>query len=159
VKRYGPLIAVRDALAVGDPGRHHLRLTPEAVVLRKGTESDGLFAWGDIERITLQVPTTRFRLPGFASTLLLSAVTVLTADTVDLDPDDGSAELVVEGTPTVVPLARHHVGGYWAPAVAGAHRLLAQLISTPEQRELLARPELLVDLAAKLARARPDAAG
>jgi len=39
VKRYGPLIVVPDALAVGDPGRHHLRLTPEAVIVREGTTS------------------------------------------------------------------------------------------------------------------------
>lgn len=35
MKRYGPLIVVSDALAVGDPGRHHLRFTPDAVIVRR----------------------------------------------------------------------------------------------------------------------------
>lgn len=64
MKRYGPLIAVPGALAIGDPGRHHLRLTPDAVLFRQGTENTGVVAWAQVERILLDVPTTRFRLPG-----------------------------------------------------------------------------------------------
>lgn len=157
MRRYGPLIAVPGALAVGDPGRHHLRLTPEAVIVRAGEEETGIFVWDDVEHVAIDVPTTRFRLPGLLSTVVLSVVTVLTADTLDLDPDDDGVELVVAGESVRRPLSRHHVGGYWAPTVRGAHALLAHLIRTPEQRALLARPESVVDVAAKLARAERDA--
>ena len=44
------------------------------------------------------------------------------------------------------------VGGYWAPTVTGAHRLIAHLIAHPEQRALLAHPAPLIDVAAQLAR-------
>lgn len=159
MKRYGPLIAVDGALAVGDPGRHHLRLTPDAVIIRDGVEGRGVLSWDDLERVTLTVPTTRFRLPGLVSTVAIGALTVVTADMIDFDPDDGSVELVVDGTTKTMPLSRHHVGGYWAPTVDGAHRLLAHLIRNPAQRTLLAHPESVIDVAAKLARSSADAGG
>ncbi|WP_460795663.1 hypothetical protein [Microbacterium sp. GXF0217] len=159
MKRYGPLIAVEGTLAVGDPGRHHVRLTPDAVVIRNGGTGRGLFSWDDVERVTLNVPTTRFRLPGLVSTVAIGALTVVTADMIDLDPDDGSLEIVANGTTETRPLSRHHVGGYWAPTVTGTHRLLAHLIESPSQRTLLAHPESLIDVAAKLARSVADADG
>lgn len=152
MKRYGPLIAVPDALAVGDPGRHHLRLTPEAVILREGVENRGLFTWAEVEGIALDVPTTRFRLPGLVGTIVLGALTAIALSDLGVDPDDGAVTLTVDGQPTTVPLSRHHVGGYWEPTVSGAHRLLAHLIAHPEQRALLAHPEPLIDVAAQLAR-------
>lgn len=153
MKRYGPLIAVPGALAVGDPGRHHLRLTPDAVLFRQGAENVGIVAWAQVERILLDVPTTRFRLPGLVSTILLGALTFVTVSDIDADPDDGSISIVVDGEQRTSPLSRHHVGGYWAPTVDGAHRLLQHLIDHPDQRKLLAKPEALVDVAAALARA------
>lgn len=159
MKRYGPLIADGGVLVVGDPGRHHLRLTPDAIVVRTGETGDGIFTWDELERVVFTVPTTRFRLPGLVSTIALSVVTVLTADSLDLDPEDGSVDLVLSERTVTVALSRHHIGGYWAPTVTGAHRLIAQLIRAPEQRPLLAHPESLIDVAAKLARSVADADG
>lgn len=152
MRRYGPLIAVPEALAVGDPGRNHLRLTPDAVIVRDGAESRGIVSWGDVEAIMIDVPTTRFRLPGLASTVALGALTAFLLSDPGADPEDGSVTLTVDGEKTVMPLSRHHVGGYWAPTVTGAHRLLAHLIQNPDQRALLAHPESLIDVAAQLAR-------
>ncbi|WP_136043850.1 MULTISPECIES: hypothetical protein [unclassified Microbacterium] len=152
MKRYGPLIVVPDALAVGDPGRHHLRLTPDAVIIREGIENRGIVPWDGLEEIALDVPTTRFRLPGLVSTLLLGALTASMLSDPGIDPDDGAVTLTVDGEATTLPLSRHHVGGYWQPTVAGAHRLIAHLIANPEQRALLAHPEPLIDVAAQLAR-------
>lgn len=152
MKRYGPLIVVPDALAVGDPGRHHLRLTPDAVIIREGIENRGIVPWDGLEEIALDVPTTRFRLPGLVSTLLLGVLTASMLSDPGIDPDDGAVTLTVDGEATTLPLSRHHVGGYWQPTVAGAHRLLAHLIANPEQRALLAHPESLIDVAAQLAR-------
>ncbi|AXL12043.1 hypothetical protein DXT68_07755 [Microbacterium foliorum] len=160
MKRYGPLIVVPGALAVGDPGRHHLRLTPDAVLFRRGSENTGILAWSEIDRVVLDVPTTRFRLPGLVSTVVIGALTFLTLDSLDLDPADGSIAVTAAGETTTTPLSRHHVGGYWAPTVDGAHRLLRHLIAHPEQRALLARPESLLEVAAKLARsAAPGPSG
>lgn len=153
MKRYGPLIAVSGALAVGDPGRNHLRLTPDAVQIREGAESRGILAWPNVSAIRLDVPTTRFRLPGLVGTIVLGAVSALALSDLGVDPEDGFVTLTVEGEPVIVPLSRHHVGGYWTPTVAGAHSLLAHLIENPEQRPLLAHPEPLIDVAAQLARA------
>ena len=152
MKRYGPLIAVPDALAVGDPGRNHLRLTPDAVILRDGVDSRGIVPWSRVERIELDVPTTRFRLPGLVGTIVLGALTAVALSDLGVDPDDGALTLTVDGEDQVMPLSRHHVGGYWAPTVDGAHNLLAHLIANPEQRALLAHPEPLIDIAAQLAR-------
>lgn len=152
MRRYGPLIAVPGALAVGDPGRHHLRLTPEAVILREGVESRGILSWADVENIALDVPTTRFRLPGLVGTIVLGALTAIALSDIGVDPDDGAVTLTLDGEATTVPLSRHHVGGYWAPTVDGAHRLLAHRIENPAQRPLLAHPEPLIDIAAQLAR-------
>lgn len=152
MKRYGPLIAVPGALAVGDPGRNHVRLTPDAVILREGAENRGIVTWDGLDRITLDVPTTRFRLPGLVGTVVLGALTAIALSDLGVDPDDGWVTLVVDGEPRVMPLSRHHVGGYWGPTVDGAHHLLAHLIAHPEQRALLAHPEPLVDIAAQLAR-------
>lgn len=152
MRRYGPLIVVPGALAVGDPGRHHLRLTPEALLLRSGAESRGIIDWSTVDAIVLDVPTTRFRLPGLVSTLLIGALTLVTLDSLDLDPEDGTAHLTIDRTETSSPLSRHHVGGYWAPTVRGAQRLLQHLIDHPEQRQLLAHPDKVLDVAVRLAR-------
>ncbi len=152
MKRYGPLIAVPGALAVGDPGRNHVRLTPDAVILREGAENRGIVTWDGLDRITLDVPTTSFRLPGLVGTVVLGALTAIALSDLGVDPDDGWVTLVVDGEPRVMPLSRHHVGGYWGPTLDGAHRLLAHLVAHPEQRALLAHPEPLVDTAAQLAR-------
>lgn len=149
MKRYGPLIIVPDALAVGDPGRHHLRLTPEAVLIREGAENRGILQWSSVEKITLDVPMTRFRLPGLVSTIVLGALAASMLSDPGVDPDDGAVTLTVDGEPRTLPLSRHHVGGYWAPTVAGAHRLLAFLIAEPEHRALLAHPDQLIDIAAR----------
>lgn len=152
MKRYGPLIAVPDALAIGDPGRHHLRLTPDAVIVREGADNRGIVPWNLVQRIALDVPTTRFHLPGLAGTVLLGALAAVALDDLGIEPDDGAVVLTVDGEPRREPLSRHHVGGYWEPTVTGAHRLLEHLIAHPEQRALLGRPESLIDVAAKLAR-------
>jgi hypothetical protein len=153
VKRYGPLIAVPEALAVGDPGRSHLRLTPDAVIVREGAESRGILSWESIDQIALDVPTTRFRLPGLVGTIVLGALTAVALSDIGVDPHDGAVTLTIDGERMTVPLSRHHVGGYWAPTVSGAHSLLAHLIENPVQRALLAHPESLIDVAAQLARA------
>lgn len=152
MNRYGPLIVVPEALAVGDPGRNHLRLAPDAVIIREGVENRGIVSWADVEAIVMDVPTTRFRLPGLVGTLLLGALTAAMLTDPGVDPDDGSVTMTVAGEPRILPLSRHHVGGYWAPTVTGAHRLIAHLIAHPEQRALLAHPEPLIDVAVQLAR-------
>ncbi|KNY07115.1 hypothetical protein [Microbacterium sp. GCS4] len=159
MRRYGPLLAVPGALAVGDPGRHHLRLTPDAVVVREGIENRGIIPWDRVERIRLDVPTTRFRLPGLVGTIVLGAASALAQTDIGADPEDGTLTITVDGDPQTSPLSRHHVGGYWTPTVDGAHRLLDHLVASPEQRVLLAHPESLVSVSATLARRAtlPDA--
>lgn len=152
MRRYGPLMAGDDALIVGDPGRSHLRLTPDAVIVREGTENSGILSWASVEHISLDVPTTRFRLPGLLGTVLLGAMSAFTMSDLGIEPDDGSVHLITDGEKQALSLSRHHVGGYWAPTVTGANRLLAHLVADAGHRALLSRPESLVDLSARLAR-------
>ena len=56
MKRYGPLIAVPGAVAIGDPGRYHLRLTPDAVILRDGAEGGGRLAGRRDDLVQLDAP-------------------------------------------------------------------------------------------------------
>ncbi|WP_309129168.1 hypothetical protein [Microbacterium sp.] len=152
MRRYGPLIALPGALAVGDPGRWHLRLTADAVAHREGAEHRDRFAWEQISLLHVDVPTTRFRYPGMLGTVALSILTAVTGENLGIDPDDGATDVVVDGEPRRLPLSRHHVGGYWLRTVTGAQRLLDHLLVNPQQRSLLSRPESLVELAARLAR-------
>jgi hypothetical protein len=154
MKRYGPLIVADGVFVVGDPGRGHLRLREDAVVHRRGAGAGVVFAWEHLSSVRLDVPTTGFRYPGLASTIGLGLLAAAAQEDVGIGPDDGSVEIIVNGESQRLDLGRHHVGGYWRPTVVGAQRLLDQLIAHPEQRRLLARPEVLVDLAAKLARHR-----
>jgi hypothetical protein len=152
MKRYGPLLAVSDALALGDPGRHHLRLTPDGIIVREGAEYRDILLWDRVSGFRLDVPTTRFRLPGLVTTLGLGVLTLISVSDIGVDPDDGSVEITVDGEAMRLPLSRHHVGGYWERTIVGTHRLLDHLIAHPAQRALLTRPQSLVDVAAKLAR-------
>lgn len=152
MKRYGPLIVADGQLVVGDPGRSHLRLFPDVVVHRHGAGAGMVFAWEQLTSMRIDVPTTRFRYPGLASTIGLGLLAAAAQEDVGIGPDDGSVELVVGGEQRRLDLGRHHVGGYWRPTVVGAQRLLDEVIRHPEQRALLARPHALIDLAAKLAR-------
>ncbi|UPL15524.1 hypothetical protein [Microbacterium galbinum] len=152
MRRYGPLIVAEGALVVGDPGRGHLRLTEDVVAHRHGAGAGRVFAWEHLSSVRFDVPTTGFRYPGLASTIGLGILAAAAQEDVGIGPDDGSVELIVRGEAQRLDLGRHHVGGYWRPTVVGAQLLLDQLIGHPEQRLLLGRPEVLVDLAAKLAR-------
>lgn len=152
MRRYGPLIVADGVLVVGDPGRGHLRLLTDMVVHRHGVGAGVVFTWEQLTSIRLDVPTTRFRYPGLASTIGLGILAAAAQEDIGIGPDDGVVELGVGGEPQRFDLGRHHVGGYWRPTVVGAQRLLDQLLGHPGQRALLARPEALVDLAAKLAR-------
>lgn len=152
MKRYGPLIAVPDALAVGDPGRWHLRLTPEGIIHREGTEHRDLFTWEQISMLRLDLPTTTFRYPGLLGTIGLGALSAAVGGDLGIDPDDAAVDLVVDGETRRIPLSRHHVGGYWVRTVTGAQRMLDHLFAHPHQRGLVARPEILIELAAKMAR-------
>lgn len=62
MKCYGPLLAVSEALTVGDPGRHHLRLTPEAAIIREGVENRGILPGSNWTTSTWHVtPDSRWR--------------------------------------------------------------------------------------------------
>lgn len=157
MKRYGPLIAVPEALAVGDPGRWHLRLTPEGVLHRNGADLSALYAWEQVSRMDLDLRTTRFRYPGLLGTIGLGILTAVAQDNLGIDPDDGAVDLVIDGEPLRLTVGRHHVGGYWERTVRGAQRMLDHLLRNPQQRSLFAHPEALVELAARMARQADDA--
>ncbi len=69
----------------------------QAVIIRRGAEGQGIVPWDDVEGIALDVPTTRFRLPGFFGTVLLGALTAAMLSDPGIEPDDGAVTLTVDG--------------------------------------------------------------
>ena len=150
MSRFGPLEARGSSLVLGDAGGHHAELTASALVLREYQEAPVSIAWTRIEDVTLTLPETRFRLPGLATTVGLGVLGAIFHDwNIGSEIDDGELRVAIAGAePVVVPLTRHHVGGYWAKSVRAASALLARLVVDPASRPLVSEPERLVRLLA-----------
>lgn len=150
MSRFGPLEARGDSLVLGDAGGHHAELTASALVLRKYREQPVSLDWSRIEDVTLTVPETRFRLPGLVTTVLLGIFGAIFHDWgVADDIEDGTLRVSVVGAdPVVMPVTRHHVGGYWTTSVRAASALLTRLVADPAARPMLANPERVVKLLA-----------
>ncbi|WP_309067231.1 hypothetical protein [Microbacterium sp.] len=156
VTRFGPLHAVSSGLVIGDPSRRHLRLSPDALRHCDDERVLETFDWASIERVRLDLPTTRFRWPGAAAALATSALVLLMQDDPGVRVDDRAATLTTASGERRVPLSQHHIGRYWRGAVARCEALLARLVETPAHRELLAQPEALVRAVARSAALRPQ---
>lgn len=150
MSRFGPLEARGDSLVLGDAGGHHAELTASALVLREYQEQPVLLDWSRIDDLSLSVPETRFRLPGLATTIGLGILgTLLVSWDIGSDIEDGSLRVSIRGAdPVVMPITRHHVGGYWTTSVRAASALLVRLVSDPASRPLLDDPERVVRLLA-----------
>ncbi|GGE96991.1 hypothetical protein [Mycetocola zhadangensis] len=150
MSRFGPLEARGTTLVLGDAGGHHAELTASALVLREYREQPLSLEWFRVESVTLEVPETRFRLPGLVSTVALGVLGSLFGDwNIADDIQDGTLTVSVVGAePMVMPITRHHVGGYWAKSVRAASALLARLVADPASRQLLHSPERVVKLLA-----------
>ena len=101
--------------------------------------------WDDVTSVVLDLPTTRFRLPGMAAGLADSALVLLAGDGFSPDVADGRAILHTRDEAVDLPVSRHHFGAYWDRTVRSAQRLLDRLIADPDSRALLDRPEGLLD--------------
>jgi hypothetical protein len=150
MSRFGPLEAHGGSLVLGDTGGHHAELTASALVLRRYQEEPIPLAWSRIEDVTFSVPETRFRLPGLATTLGLGALGTLFGDwNIGSDIENGELRVSIAGAdPVLMPLSRHHVGGYWAKSVRASSALLARLVGDPASRPLVNDPERVVRLLA-----------
>lgn len=115
-------------------------LTPNGVVEHDGATETASFSWDDVERVTLDLPRTRFRFPGAFSTIGLSAVAALLLNDPGASPEDGELRVVVSDHTHHLAISRHHVGGYWDRIVTHAQALLDQFVSSQDSRDFLARP-------------------
>ncbi|MFU8947299.1 hypothetical protein ACLRGF_11265 [Mycetocola zhadangensis] len=150
MSRFGPLEARGSTLVLGDAGGHHAELTASALVLREYREQPLPLDWSRVENVTLEVPETRFRVPGFATTVGLGILGAIFHDwNIGEDIENGILTVsLVDADPVVMPITRHHVGGYWTKSVRAASALLSRLVSDPQSRELLDSPERVVRLLA-----------
>jgi hypothetical protein len=150
MSRFGPLEARGTTLVLGDAGGHHAELTASALILREYKEPPLVLDWSRVESVALWVPETRFRLPGLATTVLLGVLgSIFHEWNVGDDIQDGTLTVSVTGAdPIVMPVTRHHVGGYWVKSVRAASALLSRLVSDPASRQLLDSPERVVKLLA-----------
>ena len=112
MKRYGPLHALDEGLAIGDPGRNHLLLTPTGIAHRDGDEVTRALDWDVVETVSIDVPTSRFRFPGAVAGLVSALIVALIQENPGLGPEGGTAVIRSRGVDATLPLGRHHAGGY-----------------------------------------------
>jgi hypothetical protein len=150
MSRFGPLETQGTTLVLGDAGGHHAELTTSALILRQYREQPLVLDWSRVTSVTLDVPETRFRLPGLVTTVVLGALGAIFAEwNIGDDIEDGTLTVGVDGAdPVVMPVTRHHVGGYWTRSVTATSALLTRLVADPASRELLHFPDRVVKLLA-----------
>lgn len=71
MQRFGPLSSVSGGLAVGDSGGKHLLLNVERIRYCRDGDHTLEFAWTDVEAVTTDLPSTRFRAPAVLSGYLI----------------------------------------------------------------------------------------
>ena len=142
--RFGPLSSAPDGVAVGDHAAKHLLLTPEQVRYHGAAGRARDFGWADVERISIDLPCSRFRATAAVSGALMIATSLLSMQVIDDLPEDGTAIVRSDGSDHPLSLTRHHVGGYWRRSVQATQRLLDRLVADPPSRELLRHPDDLI---------------
>lgn len=147
--RFGMVHGGSGGVVIGNPWKTHLFLTPDGVSQRWGAAALQAFSWEEVESVTLDFPTTRFRWPGAIVRGLLTPLRVVSPDLWGVEPPPGSAIITSEGDDYVLNINRHHFGGYWLPEVLATQRVLNRLTSSPDTRVRLAQPDdvlrMLVD--------------
>ncbi|WP_413354113.1 hypothetical protein [Microbacterium sp. 1P06AB] len=145
MKRYGPLHAVPDGLAIGDPGRRHLVLGVDTISHRDGPAVTQQVDWSEIRGATLDLRTTRFPFPGAFSGLWSSVLVMITQTDPDLDLAPGTAVLTTDHGSLRLHLDRHHPGGYWHPIVSRTQLLMDRLVEDAASRPLLRQSNAVLD--------------
>jgi hypothetical protein len=150
MSRFGPLETQGPTLVLGDAGGHHAELTASALILREFREQPLILEWSRVTSVHLEVPETRFRLPGLVSTVVLGVLGAIFADwNLGEDLENGTLTVGVAGAdPVLMPVTRHHVGGYWTKSVRATSALLTRLVADPGARELLHSPDRVIKLLA-----------
>lgn len=144
MQRFGPLRSIEGGVAVGDSGGKHLILGVERIAYRGAGDHTDEFAWTDVQAITLDLPSTRFRAPAILFGFLLIVTSLLSAQVIDDLPEDGTVTVLTHGTERRLAITRHHVGSYWNRSVQATQHLLDRLVSDPPSRELLGHPDHLI---------------
>ncbi|MDT3330613.1 MULTISPECIES: hypothetical protein [Microbacterium] len=155
MKRYGPLHAVPDGLAIGDPGRRHLVLGAHTVSHRDGVTVTRDIGWAELRGATLDLQTTRFPFPGAFAGAWSSLLVMITQTDPELDLKPGTAVLTTRDESVRLELDRHHPGGYWHPIVSRTQLLMERLVEDAASRSLLRQPDVvLASIVSSVRRAR-----
>lgn len=150
--RYGILHARPEGLLIGDPGREHLLLTPQALIARDHRTVTDEIAWERISAVRLDVPTSRFRFTGAAVGVASAVLAFFISGDPGMDPEDGRAHVTTPEGEIRLWVGRHHVGGYWVRNIEASQRLIDRLIDEPYSRALLWQPDALLEAVRKAAR-------
>lgn len=146
--RFGPVQSISQTLVIGDPTRSHLGLGLEGMNYIVEDRMVQSFAWNDVHRVDLNLPSTWFRYPGAVAGFAMSTVALLTQDTPDFRAKTGSVHVAHDGGETELKVDTHHLIGYWRGAISATQRLLDRLISDAPSRTLLKDPDALVNTVA-----------
>lgn len=139
--RHGPLADEGGFITIGATTDQHLRLSVEGLSHVRGHDVLGSWPWGEIESVALRLPGSRFPYPGAALRFGMLAVTFASQETFEVESGTSIAEVTAVGGDIHLLSIDHHLGGYWRPAVATAERLVAQFVTHPERRYLLAHAD------------------
>lgn len=158
MERFGPLEEVAEGLAVGDPRRHALLLTPPGVVHLVQNEWRSAFDWSEIVLLSLDLKSSRHALAGWITQISYAALIAAVYDDPGFVPKDGSTAITdVDGVTISLPVSRHHFGGYWYRSLLSTQGMLNQFIRNPESRELLTDPGVVISMVRKVAKSKTPA--
>lgn len=146
-RRVAWLPIVDAGLALGDPGREHLRLSRDGIVHHRVDTTTGRlevthrWSWDDVDDLQVEAPSSRTRRPGrwaFATAAVLTAM--------GLGPDvatsDVRVRIVLSAGGEHLVLCHGHPGrGYPDDEQAHAHDVLRRLVHDEEARRQLDHPD------------------
>lgn len=145
MKRFGPLEETPEGLAIGNPDRRFLLLTPLAMSHREREERLWWEPWDALQSISIDMPSSRF---AFSKTLADVAYAILIAaiqDDPGFVPKDGAALVATGGnTERRLAVSPHHFRGYWYRSLESTQKMLNHLLIVPESRALLSEPEAVI---------------
>lgn len=146
-RRVAWLTIVDAGLALGDPGREHLRLSTDGVVHRRVDTTTGRlevadrWTWDDIDDLQVTAPSSRTRRPGrwaFTAAAVLTAIGLET----DVTTSDVRVRIVLSDGGEELILCHGHPGrGYPEEEQAHARQVIGRLVADESARTELDHPE------------------
>ena len=145
MKRFGPLEETPAGLALGDPGRHFLLLTPLSVSHHEREQRLWGEPWEALKSIYIDMPSSRFAFSKAMSDLAYVTLIAAIQDDPGFTPKDGAALVTTrDHAERSLALSPHHFRGYWYRSLESTQKMVNHLLVVPESRTLLSKPGAVI---------------